>query len=268
MIESIKDQLKNIRHQILNSSKNSNLGEEEVIKKYLKYVKGKNNTCVDIAASDGTTQSNTLFLYKQDWDGLALEYDSGRFSILANHYKAFPKVNLMRIKALPQNIISILNSNLIPKNFTFFNLDIDSYDFFVLDRVLAEYRPQLICTEINEKIPPPIEFSVKYSPDHFWHGDHFYGQSICQLNKLCQKYNYKIVELFYNNAFIMPVETKGPKSLTPEIAYKIGYLNKKDRKFKFPYNEDMELIHGLPKKDAIKFLKNKFAQYDGSYICR
>ena len=268
MIDSVKDQLKNLRHRFLNSAKNSHLGEEVVIKKYLRYVKIKNNICVDIAASDGTTQSNTLFLYKQDWGGLALEYDSGRFAILANHYKKYPQVNLMRVKALPQNVVSILDANLIPENFAFFNLDIDSYDYFVLDQVLSNYRPQLICTEINEKIPTPIEFSVKYTPDHFWQGDHFYGQSISQLYKLCKKYNYKIVELYYNNAFIMPNETKGQKSLTPDIAYKAGYLNKADRKAKFPYNSDMEELIGLPKAEAIKFLKNKFSKYSEIYICR
>ena len=53
---------------------------------------------------------------------------------------------------------------------------------------LSDYRPRLICSEINEKIPPPIKFTVKYSPNHYWQGDHFYGQSISQLYKLCKKY--------------------------------------------------------------------------------
>lgn len=268
MLVTVKDQLKNLRHKFINSSKNSNLGEETVIKKFLRYVKIQNKVCVDIAASDGTTQSNTLFLYKQDWSGLALEYDGGRFSILANHYKKFSNVNLMRVKALPENVVAILEANLISKNFEFFNLDIDSYDYFVLDQVLSKYRPQLICTEINEKIPTPIEFSVKYSPDHFWHGDHFYGQSISQLYKLCVKYNYKIVELYYNNAFIMPNEIKGPKSLSPEQAYKSGYLNKSDRKNKFPWNADMEILQNMTANDAKIFLKDKFAKYRGNYICR
>jgi hypothetical protein len=268
MINHIKNIVKELRHKFVNKTTNSNLGEEKIIQKYLNYSNLVGRCCVDIAASDGTTQSNTLFLYKQHWSGLALEYDSGRFAILANHYKSYPSVNLMRVKALPENVVAILEANLIPKNFAFFNLDIDSYDYFVLDQVLSCYRPQLICTEINEKVPTPIEFSVKYSPEHNWCGDHFYGQSISQLYKLCLKYNYKIVELYYNNAFIMPNETKGPSSLTPELAYRVGYIDKADRKSKFPYNSDMEELIGLPKTEAIKFLNNKFARYSGQYICR
>ncbi len=267
MIEYIKDGLKEIRHHLSRATTYSHTGEELIIKKYLKYCKS-NKMCVDIAASDGTTQSNTLALYKMGWGGIAVEYDSSRFKILASHYRQFPDVTLVRTKVIPANVLSILDASLLPKNFTFFNLDIDSYDYFVLEKVLSKYRPQLICTEVNEKIPAPIEFSVKYSPDHYWHGHHFYGQSISQLYKLCKKFKYKIVELNYANVFIMPIEIKGPKSLTPEDAYNIGYVKKSDRKIKFPYNQDMEELLTLPKKQAIEFLNKKFSKYKGSYILR
>lgn len=268
MLNTLKDFAKEIRHRLINISNNSNLGEEKIIRKYLKFIRPANRYCIDIAASDGMTQSNTLFLYKQNWGGLAVEYDPGRFSILANHYKKFPKVDLVREKVTPLNVLSLLDSSMTPANFDFFNLDIDSYDYFVLDQVLSKYRPQLICTEINEKIPYPIEFSVKYSTDHYWRGDHFYGQSISQLNKLCKKYNYKIVELFYNNAFLMPSEIKGPRTLTCEEAYKAGYSDKADRIAKFPYNQDMEELQSLNKSQGIQFLRDKFKKYSGSYTLR
>lgn len=267
MLNLIKDAAKELRHHITRSTSYSHTGEEKVIQKYLKYCK-KNNICVDIAASDGTTQSNTLALYEKGWGGIAVEYDASRFKILASHYKKFPEVTLIRAKVIPKNVVSILDASLLPVDFTFFNLDIDSYDYFVLDQVLSKYRPQLICTEINEKIPTPIEFSVKYSPEHFWHGDHFYGQSISQLYKLCLKYKYKLVELNYANAFIMPIEIKGPKSLTPEEAYSLGYANKINRKEKFAYNADMEVLQSMTKSQGLEFLQSKFRKYRGSYILR
>jgi len=188
MFEKLKYFIKKIRHHLPQFSTSSYLGEEEVIKKYLSLMKDADNYCVDIAASDGMTQSNTLFLFKQGWRGLAVEFDPIKFSILSNYYKAFPKVDLMKVKVTPMNIIELLKANSVPQKFTFLNLDIDSYDYFVLDKLLSSYRPRLICVEINEKIPPPIEFTVKYSPEHSWEGDHFYGQSISQLYKLCKKY--------------------------------------------------------------------------------
>ena len=57
--------------------------------------------------------------------------------------------------------------------------------------------------EINEKIPPPIYFSVLYDDDHFWIGDHFYGCSITAANSLLSSFNYGIYELIYNNILFL-----------------------------------------------------------------
>ena len=144
------------------------LGEEEKINKYLQTISLENRYCVDIAASDGITMSNTLFLYKENWGGIAVEYNSGKFAKLSNSYKRFENVNLIKTKITPDNVVYVLKSCLAPKNFTFLNLDIDGYDYYVLDKLLSKYRPMLICAEINEKIPPPIKFTVKYNMNYFW----------------------------------------------------------------------------------------------------
>jgi glycosyltransferase involved in cell wall biosynthesis len=244
----------------------SNLSEEEIIEKYLDSLSIKNKYCVDIAASDGITMSNTLFLFKRGWSGIALEFDAKMFSELALLYKEFSSVDLVKTKITPENIVSVLKACLCPKDFAFLNFDIDSYDFFVLDKLLSEFRPSLICAEINEKIPPPISFTVKYDPDHFWKGDHFFGQSISKCFELCKKYDYDIVELHYNNLFLIPKELNTFEALLPEKAYNAGYLNKKDRKEKFPWNSDMESLLTMSKEHRIKFLKEKFKDYEGKYI--
>ncbi len=51
-------------------SASSFLAEENIIKKYLDYLQLKNNFCVDIAASDGISSSNTYSLFKSGWDGI------------------------------------------------------------------------------------------------------------------------------------------------------------------------------------------------------
>ena len=39
---------------------------------------------------------------------------------------------------------------------------------------LTRYRPELICAEVNEKIPPPLKFSVRWDPNYRWSNDHFW----------------------------------------------------------------------------------------------
>jgi hypothetical protein len=241
------------------------LDEETIIKKYLDLLPLSNNFCVDIAAADGINSSNTYFLYENGWSGIAVELDPINFSILSNLYIKFVGVNLVKTKVTPENVIFILKACECPNDFSFLNLDIDSYDHFVLEQILFEFRPSLICLEINESIPPPISFTVKYDIENFCEG-HFFGQSISKCYELCQKFNYDIVELYYNNLFIVPHEINKQDALSPEDAYRNGYKGKIDRKEIFPWNKDMEIILNLSKDDGIKFLDTKFKKYKGKYI--
>ena len=144
------------------------------------------------------------------------------------------------------------------------NLDIDGYDFFVLDEILGAFRPGVVCTEINEKIPPPLRFTVRYVPDYSWGTNHFYGQSISQLALLCERHGYSIVELEYNNAFLVPSDLAAT-SLTPEEAYRRGYLDRPDRHTRFPWNDDMEQLQSLSPVAAVAALETMFEPYRGRY---
>jgi hypothetical protein len=146
-------------------------------------------------------------------------------------------------------------------------LDIDGYDYFVLERIMEAYRPSLICAEINEKIPPPIKFTVKWDPAYRWATDHFYGQSISQLAMLCTRHDYTLARLDFNNAFLMPREICPAPALSPEEAYQEGYVQRPDRKEKAPWNADMEELLTMPPEQAILFIRRYFAKYEGKYLC-
>lgn len=241
----------------------SNAGEQEVISRLLRTTTG-DRFCIDIAAGNGQTMSNTLFLFEQGWSGLSVEMDGDLFKSLAALHAAFPGSTLFRARVNPNNVGTFLHAADTPAQPGFLSLDIDGYDFEVLDAIMCNYQPALICAEINEKIPPPLRFTVKYSPAYVWAGDHFYGQSICQLELLCARYNYSIVELEYNNAFLMPSGT-APRNLSAEDAYRIGYYERPDRRQRFPWNEDMEPLQLLEPAAAVDYVTRVFSPYHGQY---
>jgi hypothetical protein len=256
---------KEIKSNIPTNEVFSYLDEQLIINDYLEKLKIDKGYCVDIAASDGITMSNTYSLYRNGWHGLAVEFDAQNFASLSNRYIDFQNVNLAKCMVTPVNVVSLLEANTAPVDFDFLNLDIDGYDYFVLEKILQFYRPKLICVEINEKIPPPIKFTVKWDKNYVWATDHFYGQSISQLNILTNQHKYSLVELHYNNAFLIPTEISPVSSLTPEEAYKVGYLEKNDRKFKFPWNSNMEDLLQMEPQKALDFINNFFSKYDGAY---
>jgi hypothetical protein len=247
----------------LNSEQFSYANEASIITHYLNQLDIQYPYCVDIGAADGIAMSNTFSLFKRGWEGLAIEAHAERFAKLAVVYYSmqFSGVNLCRISVGPENVIDLFRANRVPHNFACLSLDIDSYDYFVLEKVLQQYRPALVCTEINETIPPPLKFTIQYDPDYQGPQGSFYGQSISQLYKLCEQYEYSLAELEYNNAFLIPNEISPKPSLTPEAAYTQGYLERPDRLEKFPWHRDseMEQLLNLSPAEALDFLTQHFA---------
>lgn len=257
--------LKDIQRRSLFASADGHSEEEHRTLELLESLPLTNRYCVDIAAQDGVAGSQTLRLFQRGWPGLAVECDARMFAILARMYRGFENVSLIRTRVVPDNVVSILRAVQCPRDFAFLSLDIDSYDYFVLDRLLEEFRPSLACVEINETIPPPLKFTVKSAPDHQWEGDHFQGQSIAQCHELCIRHRYDIVELSYNNLFLTPSELNVRPALTPEAAYDAGYRHMPDRAAKFHWNADMDPLLDMARPQAIEFIRRKFARYEGRY---
>jgi hypothetical protein len=220
---------------------------------------------VDIGAGDGVRGSNTYALFRRGWRGLGIEGDERRARRLERAYRNFVEVEATHALVTPQSVIALLREHGVPHDFGVLSLDIDSYDYFVLDYVLRGFRPRIVVTEINEKIPPPVRFVVRYDPD-FSLRHHFFGYSIASLEELCERHSYALLALEYNNAFIAPRElVRGAHALDAREAYRRGYLQRADRRERFPNNRDMEPLHSLSADDALAFLRKFFARHEGKY---
>jgi hypothetical protein len=154
----------------------------------------------------------------------------------------------------------------IPRDFGFLSFDIDGYDHFVLAALLEEFRPALMCVEINEKIPPPLRFTVRPDVGFEYRGDHFFGQSIAKLVELAAARDYDLVELHYNNALLVPRERGLGVALTAEEAYRTGYAERPDRRQRFAYNADMDPLLTMDPDAAAQFVREKFRGREAEYL--
>jgi len=237
-------------------------------KKFLDTIPKFNKIYVDIGAADGVNSSCTLNLVKDfNWNGVCFEY--GSLTKLSYAYRKFDNVNMCQVKVTPKNISSLLKSYDIEKNFGFLNLDIDSYDLPVMEEILrSDYKPYIISMEVNEKIPPPIEFFVYYDDNFTPTGNHFYGCSISSANNLLNQHGYFLNHLQGNNALFLNKDFYSPSQKSVEEIYFEGYLNLTNRKKIFWYNKDMEILEKLTKNDAIGFINSKFKDYKGQYFLK
>jgi len=244
----------------------SNFDEERILRRYVDELlpPGTNRTAVDIGAGDGVRGSNTYALFRKGWRGVGFEGSNRKVCKLAAAYKHFPSVSAANCVVTPSNVVPLLRAYDIEREFGVLSLDIDSYDYWVLEAVLSEFRPRIVVTEINEKIPPPVKFVVNYDPA-FRMTHHFFGYSIASLAELAARHDYAILEVEYNNAFLVPRELPGVRPLDPAVAYRRGYLERPDRREKFRANANMEILHTLSPAEIVKFLDEFYARHRGAY---
>lgn len=244
----------------------SHANEQQILRNYIGKIIPPEypRTIVDIGAGNGVRWSNSYALVLDNWKTLGIEADSGKFALLERAYRRFPNAQACHALASPDNINELLTDFGLEREFGVLSLDIDGNDLWVLDSILSRFRPALIVTEINESIPPPLRFVVKYDPG-FQLRHHFFGHSISALGDLCRLRGYGILELEYNNAFLAPAELGSQYFRSVETVYREGYLNRPDRQTRFASNLDMEGVHSLSPDAGLKFLRQFLAKEEGKY---
>lgn len=197
---------------------------------------------IDIGASSGQETDPVFCFFKYlNFGGLCIEAGDS----IKELEKKLPQEEIKKVQkfATPETIVPIFLENKVPLYPDILKIDIDGYDLSVLRQILdANYRPKIIIAEINEKIPPPIWFEIKYSKEYCWDGSHCFGFSLEAGAQTLKKYNYTVVSLFEGNNVVF-IDNKYLNMInlperTLEQIYFQGYLPYLQGNA-FPWNEDV-----------------------------
>jgi hypothetical protein len=135
-------------------------------------------------------------------------------------------------------------------------IDIDGFDLEILRVILSVYKPKIIIAEINEKIPPPILFETKYTPNYSWDESHCFGFSIKSGEVLMNQCGYKILEIFeLNNILCINRELcdilgEEPKT-NIEMLYKTQYVDKTPL-IQLPWNQNIHYWTNIKDTELLK----------------
>ena len=197
---------------------------------------------IDIGASSGQETDPVFCFFKYlNFSGLCIEAGDSIHEL----EKKLPNPEIKKVQkfATPETIIPIFVKEKVPLYPDILKIDIDGYDLSVIRTILdANYRPKIIIAEINEKIPPPVWFEIKYSENYCWDGSHCFGFSLEAGRQTLAKYDYTVVSLFEGNNVIF-VDNKYlnilnlPQKTINQI-YLEGYLPYLNGGA-FPWNEDV-----------------------------
>jgi hypothetical protein len=228
---------------------------EEMAKYSEKYRDYQNNIIVEIGSSDNSYYLNEPLSSK--FTGILVDGSSQKLSRYTN-----PSFKTVCKMINPDNVCSILEENNIPEDFYMLNLDIDGLDFFTLISILKKYRPKVIITEFNEKIPYPFKYSIKNDSNFTWGWCHNYGYSVACIKDVMLNFGYRIDSLNVNNIYLSRIDDDSvPNVEDVKNWYKIGYLDKKqwvDDNFQ-PWNKDVNHLHLCKSEEEMeKSLKEYF----------
>lgn len=221
---------------------------------------------VDIGAGDGVDMSNTFSLVLQNYKGYCFELDDSKFAKMATIYRDFPKINLFKTQITPINVSSFIKSLNLPEVIKILNLDIDSYDYFVLKELLNDFKFQFLILEINPLFPVSIDFAVKFDQNFQWGGNSFQGASISMFYKLLDKYNYSIIwidrsfVLALNNSYLNIEISKIELSEVDTI------LNKSLKENDSSLWQRYEKYRTLTPEETIAEVRENFKKYNNFYL--
>lgn len=183
-----------------------------------------NNTgiCVDIGAGDGRTWSNSLLFFERGYKGVACECDIEKLARLAATHGG-RDVSVMPGSVSPDGIGDVIGG--LPKDFDYLTIDIDGYDYYVLESILATHKPKVICCEINAIIPPPVKFAVRWNPGYKWDGTIFFGMSVSAVAGLLLPRGYRLARVVSDNAIFTTIPGKCEDVAE---AWRVGFLEFND----------------------------------------
>jgi hypothetical protein len=121
---------------------------------------------INLGANDGKSLDPVYSLFSCGARGLAVELNKDLLNVL-NTNLPWDRVRKLSQRVSPLSIVDMLLMAGSPRAPDVFKIDIDSYDISVVDALLQNgtLTPTLILIEINEKIPPPIQFAITSHSD-------------------------------------------------------------------------------------------------------
>ena len=238
-----------------------------------------NRYIVNIGANDGKNIDETWYwLGREGAEGMAIECSSKSLPKLRMNYNnARNKVTIISEFATPDTIVRIFKEAAVPEFFFLLKIDIDSYDVEVVEMILsAGYRPALVFVEINEKIPPPFRFKIKYArgsgaKQFYWHGGHLFGASLMSWADCFQRQNYKLLGLQYGNNLLYARHdlVHNGVGADPGCSYVEGYYHpftklRPPKAYKYQWNVDVAFFFDLHQpgkwETAARIIKDKLLE--------
>lgn len=208
---------------------------------------------INIGANDGISLDLLHRLYvSRGWGGLCIDFEDHYLEKMNANLP--PKVDKLIVEVTPDNVLSLLEKY---KEIDAISVDIDSFDYYILEKVIT-LQPKMIIIEVNEDVPPGITYAAKYKKNFSYDAGvtKNYGCSLDAVTALGDKHGFKLLRMDWNNAILIR-EDLSPMFDLPSSnkeAYSDGYYNREGREKIFYWKGFDAKCFEMPLEEAYEFL--------------
>jgi hypothetical protein len=168
----------------------SQFEEDGITEKIFELVGTTNKVCVEFGVEDGMQCCSRIL-----WE------NNGFKQILFDNICENNEINLKKYTITVDNVIDIFDDNSVPLVPDFLSVDIDSYDFYILHRILEKYKPRVMVLETN---PTFLKDNKVVKLDHPLNGGAYHGVSLkAWFDSLSDTYDLVCHEVNGINAFFV-----------------------------------------------------------------
>jgi hypothetical protein len=195
--------------------------EDGVILALLKLAGAPNRSFVEIGSGASGGNSGMLAL-EFGWRGLMVDIDENKIRRARAKFGVNPHVLFEAVAVSPENINALIERHGLAGEVDLFSLDIDSFDYWVLEAMNA-CRPRVMVLEYNGNFGPERSLVISRDTDMSRAVKGFHGASLKALTKLAAAKGYKLVacdESGTNAFYVRDDLAPGIAAATPEMAFR------------------------------------------------
>ena len=105
-----------------------------------------------------------MLAFELGWRGVMIDIDKDKIQRARQKFGVNPKVSFEAIAVSPENINALIERHGLSGAIAFFSLDIDSFDYWVLEAMNA-CRPRIMVLEYNGNFGPDLSLTIARDTD-------------------------------------------------------------------------------------------------------
>jgi hypothetical protein len=183
-------------------------------------------TFAELGCGNGL-ENNTHTLLLRGWRGVWVDGSSKNIEFIGRHLPlSTPRLSVEQQFITRENAYPVVRDALAklegaPADVDLLSIDLDGNDAIILDQLLLQLSPRVVCVEYNGKFHYPVDVEMPYNATHGWSGDDYYGASLAAfMRHVGDRYRLVACSISGVNAFFVRSDLAGSfPSYPPEDVY-------------------------------------------------